>query len=288
MTPRPLENVRIVDLTNVLAGPYCTYQLALLGAEVIKVELPGQGDLARQLGADEALNRALLGTSFLAQNAGKSSVELDLTTSAGRQQFEHLVKSADVLVDNFRPGVLGRLGFSWETLHELNPRLIYCSISGFGQTGPMSNRPAYDQIIQGLSGMMSVTGTADTAPLRVGFPICDTLGGLAAALAITASLVARSTVNGGARIDVSMLEVAVSAMGWVVSNYLIAGVEPQPMANDNATFSSFRDIPNRTGRPQYRRQSPGAVRDPMLTDRAPRAPRGSPLRRARIATTASG
>ncbi|MGH3026151.1 MAG: CoA transferase, partial [Gaiellaceae bacterium] len=152
----PLAGVRVVDLTNVLAGPYCSYQLVLLGAEVVKVEIPGRGDLARRLGADEELNRSLLGTSFLAQNAGKKSVELDLKTDEGREQLTHLLTGADVLLENFRPGVLGRLGFSWDRLQEINERLVYCAISGFGQTGPLRDRPAYDQIIQGLSGMMSV------------------------------------------------------------------------------------------------------------------------------------
>ncbi|MGH3049859.1 MAG: CaiB/BaiF CoA transferase family protein, partial [Gaiellaceae bacterium] len=227
--------MRVVDLTNVLAGPYCSYQLVLLGAEVVKVEIPGRGDLARRLGADEELNRSLLGTSFLAQNAGKKSVELDLKTDEGREQLTHLLTGADVLLENFRPGVLGRLGFSWDRLQEINERLVYCAISGFGQTGPLRDRPAYDQIIQGLSGMMSVTGTAETAPLRAGFPVCDTLGGLAAALAISAAIAGRARTGRGCQIDVSLLEVAISAMGWVVSNFLATGVEPQPMANENFT-----------------------------------------------------
>ena len=231
----PLDGVRVIDLTNVLAGPYCSYQLVLLGAEVIKVEIPGQGDLSRRLGADERLNRALLGASFLAQNAGKKSVELDLKSAEGREQLARLIEEADVLLENFRPGVLARLGFAWERMQELNDQLIYCAISGFGEDGPMAERPAYDQIIQGLSGMMSVTGTDETGPLRAGFPVCDTLGGLAAALSISAALAGRQTTGRGCRIDVSLLEVAVSAMGWVVSNFLATGSEPQPMANENFT-----------------------------------------------------
>jgi crotonobetainyl-CoA:carnitine CoA-transferase CaiB-like acyl-CoA transferase len=232
---RPLDGVCVVDLTNVLAGPYATYQLALLGAEVIKVEVPGRGDLARRLGAAEELNDVQLGASFIAQNAGKKSVELDLKSASGRERLERLLVDADVLTENFRPGVLARLGFPWERLRELNPRLVYCAISGFGQTGSMRDRPAYDQIIQGLSGMMSVTGTAETGPLRAGFPVCDTLGGLAAALAVSAALAGRERTGRGCRIDVSLLEVAISAMGWVVSNFLATGVEPQPMANENFT-----------------------------------------------------
>ncbi|WP_238009968.1 CoA transferase [Dactylosporangium sp. AC04546] len=235
MHERPLAGIRVLDLTNVLAGPYCSYQLMLLGAEVVKVEVPGRGDLARQLGSDPDLNRRGIGASFLAQNAGKKSVELDLKEAADRAVFEELVGAADVLLENFRAGVLARLGYDWPRLQALNPALIACSITGFGQTGPMSQAPAYDQIIQGLSGMMSVTGTQDTAPLRVGFPVCDSIGGLAAALAITAAVAARHRTGAGCHLDVSMLEASISAMGWTVSNYLVAGVPPEPTGDQNAT-----------------------------------------------------
>jgi crotonobetainyl-CoA:carnitine CoA-transferase CaiB-like acyl-CoA transferase len=235
MHDRPLDGIRVLDLSNVLAGPYCTYHLMLLGAEVIKIELPGRGDLARRLGPDPDLNRSGLGASFLAQNAGKKSVELDLKSDGDRATFEELVRHADALVENYRAGVLGRLGFPWDRLCRLNPRLIYCAISGFGQTGPMSQSPAYDQIIQGLSGMMSITGTPDSAPLRVGFPVADTVGGLSAALAVTAALAGRHRDGGGRFLDVSMLEASLSAMGWAVSHYLVSGVEPQPMGDQNAT-----------------------------------------------------
>jgi crotonobetainyl-CoA:carnitine CoA-transferase CaiB-like acyl-CoA transferase len=231
----PLGGVRVLDLTNVLAGPYCSYQLMLLGADVVKIEVPGQGDLARQLGPEPELNQARLGASFLAQNAGKKSVELDLKAPEGRAAFEEMIGEADVLLENFRAGVLARLGFGWDKLRELNPRLIYCAISGFGQDGPMSQAPAYDQIIQGLSGMMSVTGTPETAPVRVGFPVCDTIGGLTAALHITAALAGRENTGRGVFLDVSMLEAAIASMGWTVSNYLVSGIAPTPMGDQNAT-----------------------------------------------------
>jgi crotonobetainyl-CoA:carnitine CoA-transferase CaiB-like acyl-CoA transferase len=235
MHDRPLAGVRVLDLTNVLAGPYCSYHLMLLGAEVVKVEVPGSGDLARRLGPDPALNRAGMGASFLAQNAGKKSIELDLKDADGRRRFEGLAAEADVLLENFRAGVLARMGYPWERLRGLNPRLVYCAISGFGQHGPMSQAPAYDQIIQGLSGMMSITGTSETAPLRVGFPVCDSIGGLVAALAITAALAGRARTGSGSFLDVSMLEASLSAMGWAVSNYLVSGDPPQPMGDQNAT-----------------------------------------------------
>lgn len=230
-----LKRIRVLDLTNVLAGPYCCYQLAQQGADVIKVEQPGSGDLARQLGADPELNAQLMGVSFLAQNAGKRSIELNLKSDQGKQAFRKLVQTADVLVENFRPGVMDRLGLGYESLQALNPRLIYCAISGFGQTGPLAKNPAYDQIIQGLSGVMSVTGDETSAPLRVGYPVCDTIGGMTAAFAISSALVGRHTTGHGEVIDVSMLESMMGTMGWVVSNWLTCGIEPLPMGNQNTT-----------------------------------------------------
>ncbi len=234
--PSPLAGIRVLDLTNVLAGPFCCHQLAHLGAEVLKVETPAGGDLARQLGADAELNGRGMGVSFLAQNAGKRSITVDLKHPRGREVFHRLVAGAQVLVENFRPGVMGRLGLGHEALRAHNPTLVYCAISGFGQDGPLRDAPAYDQIVQGMSGMMSITGAPDTAPYRVGYPVADTLGGLTAAMAVCAALVERDRV-GGRFIDVSMLESAVATMGWAVSNWLVAGRLPQPMGNDNVTAS---------------------------------------------------
>ena len=232
-----LQAVRVLDLTNVLAGPFCCYQLAQLGAEVIKVELPKTGDLARQLGADAELNRNLMGASFLAQNAGKRSLTLNLKHDEGKEIFRRLAATADVVVENFRPGVMQRLGLGYEELRKSKSHLIYCAISGFGQDGPLKNNPAYDQIIQGLSGVMSVTGDRNSAPLRVGYPVADTVGGITAAFAIAAALFRRERSGQGEFIDVSMLEATIATMGWAVSNWLIAGVAPQPMGNDNMTAS---------------------------------------------------
>jgi crotonobetainyl-CoA:carnitine CoA-transferase CaiB-like acyl-CoA transferase len=232
-----LEGVRVLDLTNVLAGPFCCYQLAQLGADVIKIEVPGSGDLARQLGADAELNRNLMGASFLAQNAGKRSLTINLKISRGKEIFRRLVATADVLVENFRPGVMDRLGLGYSELKKIKPELVYCAISGFGQGGPLKDNPAYDQIVQGLSGVMSITGDKDTAPLRVGFPVADTLGGLTAAFAVAAALFRRQRSNEGEFIDVSMLEATLVTMGWTVSNWLIAGVTPEPMGNENMTAS---------------------------------------------------
>jgi CoA:oxalate CoA-transferase len=232
-----LEGVRVLDLTNVLAGPFCCYQLAQLGAEVIKVEVPGAGDLARQLGADAELNQNLMGASFLAQNAGKRSVTINLKSSAGKEVFHRLAATADAIVENFRPGVMDRLGLGYEALRKTKADLIYCAISGFGKDGPLRDNPAYDQIVQGLSGVMSVTGDKQSAPLRVGFPVADTIGGLTAAFAIAAALFRRTQSGHGEFIDVSMLEATLVTMGWAVSNWLIAGIRPEPMGNENMTAS---------------------------------------------------
>jgi CoA:oxalate CoA-transferase len=230
-----LAGIRVIDITNVLAGPFCSYQLMLSGAEVIKVEVPGSGDLARQLGADAELSRRLMGASFLAQNGGKKSITANLKVDAGKEIFRRLVKRADVLVENFRPGVMERLGLGYKALATINPRLVYCAISGFGQDGPMSDAPAYDQIVQGMSGAMSITGDATTAPMRAGYPVSDSIGGITAAFAISSALVGRERTGKGRFIDVSMLDSTIAAMGWVVSNYLIAGKQPEPMGNENFT-----------------------------------------------------
>jgi crotonobetainyl-CoA:carnitine CoA-transferase CaiB-like acyl-CoA transferase len=232
---RLLEGVRVLDLTNVLAGPFATMHLALAGADVIKIENPEGGDLARKLGNVPALNQALMGTSFLAQNANKRSLTLNLKFDEGREIFRRLAADADVVVENFRPGVMARLGVGYETLRDLNRRLIYCAISGFGQTGPDASKPAYDQIIQGLSGVMDVNGDERLHPLRCGFPVCDTVGGLNAAFAIMGALYHRERTGEGQFIDVAMLDSVMPLMGWVAANLLIGGVPPVPMGNDNFT-----------------------------------------------------
>jgi crotonobetainyl-CoA:carnitine CoA-transferase CaiB-like acyl-CoA transferase len=230
-----LDGIRVLDLTNVLAGPFATMHLALSGAEVIKIENPDGGDLARTLGNVPALNQELMGTSFLAQNANKRSLTLNLKVDEAREIFRRLAKAADVLVENFRPGVMARLGLGYETLRADNPRLVYCAISGFGQTGPDANKPAFDQIIQGLSGVMDVNGDERLHPLRCGFPLCDTVGGLNAAFAIMGALYHRERTGEGQFIDIAMLDSVMPLMGWVAANLLIGGQLPVPMGNDNFT-----------------------------------------------------
>jgi CoA:oxalate CoA-transferase len=230
-----LTGVRVLDLTNVLAGPFCTLHLALLGAEVIKIENPKDGDLARKLGIVPGLNEQLMGTSFLAQNANKKSVTLNTKSPEGKEIFKRLVQGADVLVENFRPDVMGRLGLGYDVLKAINPRLVYCAISGFGQTGPDAFKPAYDQIIQGLSGEMAVNGDERLNPLRAGFPVCDTVGGLNAAFAVMAALYHRERTGEGQLIDVAMIDSIMPLMGWVAANLLIGHQQPVLMGNDNFT-----------------------------------------------------
>ncbi|HLP59233.1 MAG TPA: CoA transferase [Candidatus Deferrimicrobium sp.] len=242
-----LENIRILDMTNVLSGPFSTMHLALLGAEVIKIENPVGGDLARILGNVPKLNKEFMGTSFLAQNANKKSLTLNLKQEEGKEIFRKLIATADVLVENFRPDVMKRLGFSYEELARLNPRLVYCAISGFGQTGPDAFKPAYDQIIQGLSGVMDVNGDERLHPLRSGFPVCDTVGGLNAAFAIMAALFHRERTGEGQFIDIALLDSIMPLMGWVAANLLIGGKPPIPMGNDNFTAAPSGTFATKNG-----------------------------------------
>jgi CoA:oxalate CoA-transferase len=230
-----LEGIRVLDLTNVLSGPFASMHLALLGADVIKIELPEGGDLARKLGNVPKYNKELLGTSFLAQNANKKSLTLNMKAEEGKEIFRKLLKTADVVVENFRPGVMARLGFSYEDMCQLNPRIIYCAISGFGQSGPDAFKPAYDQIIQGLSGVMAVNGDERLNPLRCGFPVCDTVGGMNAAFAIMAALYYREHTGEGQFIDIALLDSIMPLMGWVAANLLIGGQPPALLGNENFT-----------------------------------------------------
>lgn len=230
-----LGGVRVLDLTNVLSGPFATLHLALLGAEVIKIENPKDGDLARKLGCVPEFNKKLVGTSFLAQNANKKSITLNLKEEKAIEIFKKLVETSDVIVENFRPGVMDRLGIGYNDLIKIKPDIIFCAISGFGQTGPDSKKPAYDQIIQGLSGVMAVNGDERLNPLRAGFPLCDTVGGLNAAFSIMSALYYKEKTGEGQFIDVALLDSVMPLMGWVAANLLIGGQQPQLLGNDNFT-----------------------------------------------------
>jgi formyl-CoA transferase len=218
----PFDDIRVIDATHVLAGPFCTYQLALLGADVIRVERIDEGDFIRRHGADPVLNAAGMGTSFLGQNANKRSLSMNLKAPEGRELFHRLVADADVVVENFRPGVMGRLGLGFEDLTRINDSLVYCSITGFGQLGPLSHLPAYDHMMQAVAGLMSLSGD-ESAPRRVGFPLIDYVAGLIAAHGIGAALYERQHRKEPRHIDVSMLEAAFALTNAQVAECLVTG-----------------------------------------------------------------
>lgn len=233
--PHALAGLRVIDLTRVLAGPFCTALLADAGAEVIKIENPSGGDDAR------AFSPRAGGESgyFMLLNRGKKSLTLDLKSDSGRKIFHALVKDADVVVENFRPGTTKRLGIDYDTLAEINPRLIYASISGFGQSGPLSHRPSYDIIAQAMSGLMSVTGFPDAPPTRVGESIGDIVAGLYASWGILAALHARAHTGRGQSLDVAMLDSVFSMMVTGLSQYFYGGKTPQRVGNRHPVSTPF-------------------------------------------------
>jgi crotonobetainyl-CoA:carnitine CoA-transferase CaiB-like acyl-CoA transferase len=231
---RPFEGIRIIDITHVLAGPFAAYQLGVLGAEVIKIEPPGEPDQTRGGGTDRALNRRGMGTSYLTQASNKRSITLDLKSEAGREILKRLVVGADVMVENFRPGAFAALGLGYEAMSALNPRLIYCSISAFGQDGPRGTQTAYDHVIQATSGLMATTGTAEVNPVKFGSPAVDYATGTMGAFALASALFQRERTGHGQRIDLAMLDVAMILMSSHVTGYLRNGVEPKPSGNRHA------------------------------------------------------
>ena len=229
---RPLNGIKVIDLTSVLAGPYSTYQLGLLGAEVIKIENITDGDWTRESGKDEALNDVLMGSAFLVQNSNKKSIQIDLKTQKGKEIAHKLIQTADVFVENMRPGKAEKLGLGWDCLSNLNSTLIYCSISAFGQEGPFSSRGAYDHVVQGMSGIMSTTGTKKSGPTKVGAPYIDYSTGLNAAFAITSALIELQKSKKAIKLDVSMLDTSFILMANMVTEHLNSGWVPTPMGNE--------------------------------------------------------
>lgn len=235
MHARILAGVRVIDATSVLAGPYATYQLALLGAEVIKIEKPGVGDFSRSGG--EPLGDSGLNAQYSAQNAGKRAITIDLSVPAGAALARRLIDGADVFVENFAPGTIAAYGLDFARLSAARAGLVYCSISGYGQDGPFSPRPAYDHVIQAASGIMSLTGSPQTAPLRIGPPMVDYLTGIYAAFAILAALRERDRTGMAQRVDVAMLDCALTAMASFGTTVLNSDVDPQPSGNTAASGS---------------------------------------------------
>ena len=231
----PLSGIRVVDLTRILAGPFCTMLLADMGAEVIKIETPGEGDPLRRQG----VIRDGLSWYFAAFNRNKRSVTLNLRSDSGRTALARLIERADVLVENYRPGVLAAMGFDEARLKALNAGLVTCSLSGFGDSGPYRDRPSFDFIAQAMSGFMSVTGSADGPPLRAGPPIADLVAGLQGALGICAALVRRGQTGAGDRVGASLNSGMISLLGFLAANYLATGEEPARSGNDHAIVCPY-------------------------------------------------
>ena len=239
---RPFEGIRVIDITHVLAGPFAAYQLGVLGADVIKVEHPADPDQSRGTGTDPALNRAQMGTGFLTQGSNKRAITVDLKTRAGQEIIRKLAATADVFVENYRPGALAALGLGYEALAAINPRLIYASFSAFGQEGPRGQQTAYDHVIQATSGIMAMTGTETVHPVKFGSPAIDYATGTMGAFALASALFQRERTGVGQRIDMAMLDVAMILMASHLTGFLRNGKHPKPHGNKqpHATNSAYR------------------------------------------------
>src|SRR5215510_8558971 len=241
---QPLEGFRILDLSRVLAGPYCTMLLGDLGAEVIKVERPGIGDDTRAWGPPFADGESAY---YLCANRNKKSITVNLKSPAGQEIIRQLARVSDVLVENYKVGELAALGLGYEDLKRLNPGLVYCSITGYGQTGPDKDLPGYDFVIQGRGGVMSITGETDGEPMKVGVAVVDITAGLFAANAIQAALLARSKTGRGQAIDISLLDAQVAWLANVASNYLVSGQRPQRFGNAHPTIVPYQTFQAQDG-----------------------------------------
>ncbi len=240
----PLDDLTVIDVTRALAGPYCTMMLADLGARVIKIEAPGAGDDTRGWGPPFVRGESAY---FMSVNRNKRSVTLDLKADRGRALLWKLLAGADVLVENFRPGAMDRLGVGYEAVHAALPRLVYCSISGFGQTGPYRERPAYDLIVQGMGGLMGITGEPDGAPMRVGVAVADICAGMFAAYAILAALRARERTGAGQWVDAAMLDGQVAWMTYMAANYFATGRDPDRVGSAHTNLVPYQPFATRDG-----------------------------------------
>ena len=240
------SGIKVIDFTQIVSGPFATEQLALLGADVIKVEPRGFGDPSRVI--DKAIDSDAPSILFLSVNSGKRAITLDLKNPGSKEIIRRLVKDADVVMENFRAGVMDRLGLGFDELSKINPRIIYCSLSGYGQTGPYKHQAAYDPVIQAESGMMSMTGHPETGPVRTGFPIGDTATGLMAAYAISTALFRRERCGEGQYLDVSMLDTLLMLQAYPVVNYLQTGVKAELQGNRSHSGLPTMDVfPAKTG-----------------------------------------
>ncbi len=238
---RPYEGLKVLDLTHVLAGPFGAYQLAVLGADVIKIEEPGIGDQVRTRGPERTLHKDKMGVNYLTQASNKRCLTLDLKQPAGQAVLKRMAEDADVLIENMRSGVLAGLGLGYEDLKAVNPKLIYCSLTAYGQDGPKGPHPAYDHVVQACSGLMEATGTADSAPLKMGTPVLDYASGTMVAFAVASALFQRERTGEGQHVDVSMMDTALIMMGANLTGYFRTGKAAQPKGNDHhlATSSCY-------------------------------------------------
>ena len=234
---KAFDNIRVADFSQVLAGPFATQQLALLGADVIKVEVRGAGDQARGMLASGWYQENRMAPLYLSVNAGKRSMTLDLKHERAKDIVHRLVKESDVFIQNFKGGVIDRLGFGYEAIKEINPSIVYCSISGYGQEGPKAGAAAYDSAIQAASGMITTTGYPENGPTRVGFTVVDMTTGITAAYAIASALFRRQVTGEGQYLDVAMLDSALTQLGPLVANYTVAGEAPK--LNGNASLTGL-------------------------------------------------
>jgi crotonobetainyl-CoA:carnitine CoA-transferase CaiB-like acyl-CoA transferase len=239
----PLRGIRVLDLTRVLAGPSASLALADLGAEVLKVEPPGAGDETRLFPPF----RSDVSHYFLSVNRGKKSIVVDLKTAAGVRLIKDLAAKSDVLIENYRPGVMDRLGLGYESLAAENPRLIYCAISGFGMTGPMRDRPSFDIVLQALSGALSVNGEPGGAPLKLGIPLGDLVGGINGPMGILAALYERSVTGRGRLIDVSLLDGLIGMLGYLAQLAFFTGADPQPQGSEHPNLVPYGIFPAKDG-----------------------------------------
>src|ERR1700733_3986782 len=239
----PLSGILVLDLSRILAGPYCTMLMAEMGARIIKVEPPGKGDDAREYGPF----RNGKSTYFASVNRGKESLALDLKDAADRAVFDKLLAKADVLVENFRPGTMEKFGYGWETLHPKYPRLIYAAASGFGHTGPYSRHPAYDMVVQGLGGVMSITGYPGEPPARVGMSIGDIGAGLYTTIAVNAALLHRERSGEATKIDIGMLDCQIALLENAVMRYTVLDEIPGPLGARHPTITPFQALATEDG-----------------------------------------
>ena len=231
----PLSGITVVDLTRILAGPYCTFLMAELGARVIKVEPPGKGDDAREYGPF----KNGVSTYFASINRGKQSIALDLKSDPDRRIFDALLAKGDLVVENFRPGTMEKLGYGWESLHVRYPRLIYASASGFGHTGPFSREPAYDMVVQGLGGVMSITGHPGQPPVRIGMSIGDIGAGLYTTIAVQAALLHRERTGHASKVDIGMFDCQLALLENAIMRYTVTGEIPGPLGARHPSITPF-------------------------------------------------